>query len=460
MAISTIQSGGQQRPGFSETLLQSFLQSMMAEKENKIRKEQLKLHEREVAIAEQDAARRQAEADAAARARLGEQAAAQFTLAQFLQSDPSAASQIARVQGADAAGRIGMSALRGGTPSVPTTPRPISGQMAQALVPQLQQLRDFQSTQALRGQQITGAELDNRFGASTLTARIETANLQPSIASTQLAGAQAAVVGQRIQNSLDQLRLENDPQRVSMAATLLNAGVPWGEARRTVRLAAGGIPDDFKLVPAGTDAANQEATRAQGFATVMTNMNGTINQIHAQGVRLGLLPSMQLMTRFQTFDAFVNTLSSPEQQALVHAYRTFGDMYRTSLSGQQSTDREALRMMRSIAEQSGDSEQTIAAKRVLRETMIEVTAARANGTMTPLSAAQAGLNAARGTRDPEIIAIYEGIVSEVVARNPGVASMSGANAASQPPSTAPIDASTIGTTLDPARLDALLGISE
>jgi len=242
--------------------------------------------------------------------------------------------------------------------------------------------------------------------------------------------------------------------KLGQARALFETGsVTWREARNSAGLPeiSGGVPDDAVFVDPTRTRENAESLKHLVFARQMQISNGLINQLEDSGVRISVLASLQRQTQSATFDAAVNLMTSPEQRRLVNAQRSFADAYRFSLSGQQSSDREALRMMNTISSQVGDDAQTIAQKRVLREAMATITAAKAGGSITAVQGAQMGLRAAQNTGDDETIAVFQEILNDALMRESG----GGVNA---PPSSAPTDAAALPNALDEERLNRLLGI--
>jgi hypothetical protein len=229
---------------------------------------------------------------------------------------------------------------------------------------------------------------------------------QTELDKLNLQRTETALAGDKVTVALDRMKLDRDPARVNSANSLWQSGaMPWKEAREAAGLAAGGIPDDAMFVdPAAAGrAGGAEAQKKLGFAIQMQSSHAIINQMVDATGGLKFLPSIQRQTQSSIIDATINLINKdPNQQRLVQAHRMFGDAYRFSLSGQQSSDREALRMLNAVAEQVGDQPETITQKKLMRETMIQLTFDAANGLITPTEGMDRMIsNALRLGYDPE-----------------------------------------------------------
>ena len=370
--------------------------------------------------------------------------------------------QQAALQGAQAAARFMIQRN-------PELQQAMQGLSPQAVPSFLEATQSFQqgalTTQGMAADVRQGNVAAN-VAEGTQGAMVEVGNLQPELVRTQLTEAQARTSGlladvdrtnadtsriqavtrgQQLSNVYQQLANERDPTRVAQARALFESGqVTWGQAREAVGLNDGGIPDDTVYVPPEGSQQNAEALKNQGFARMMQISNGIINQLEGSGVRIGLLPSLQRQTQSATLDAAINSISSPDQRRLVNAQRMFGDAYRFSLSGQQSSDREALRMLNAVVGQTGDDDATLAQKAALRSTMAEITAAKAGG-LDPVQGARMGLRAAQNTGNPETIALFEEILAQTIEQTGGGGI-----------SNTPTDGTTLPSRLDPSNLDRLI----
>jgi hypothetical protein len=425
MAIIQTQGGG----------LEPLIQVLLTEKRLAAEKEDLKIRQGDFKLRSEQAAREQELQNAAIQ---GAQAAA----AVLMRSRPEIASAAEGLEGA-------------------------------ALPSFLESLQGFEQAGATLGATeagtrattatARGAESSARVSEATEEPQIEVARMAPALTRADLSETEARTVGllanvdqiksvtrgQELSNTYaamqNQLGAEFTP-RISQARALFETGqVTWQQARETLGLPEGGIPDDTVFVPAGGTQANAEAMKNQSFAQMMQTSNGIINQLEGSGVRLSLLSSLQRQTQFASFDALLNAVAGTDQERLVNAQRMFGDAYRFSLSGQQSSDREALRMLNSVSSQFADSEETISQKRVLREVMTNVTRMKAGGGITSVQGAQMGLRAARNTGDAETIELFQEILDQAIAQegDSGI-------------SNAPTDASNFGPRLE--RADSLIDL--
>lgn len=239
----------------------------------------------------------------------------------------------------------------------------------------------------------------------------------------------ATLADTRVRTALQREVLNGtDPQNGMRAFSVWSEGeLTWDEAREVVGFRGEtSIDGGRKFQPPGTAARiSAEQAKAQSFLPLLRNSHARIQQLGAgdfdgdgqpetRPVRMTILSSLQQSAGSGVLDIAINNLTDKEQQALVQANRNFADAYRFSLSGQQSSDAERLNMMLSITEAAGDDPATIAQKARMREAMIQVTAARASGDMTPLQAAQAAAAVASGFNDPNIVNTYQNVVNDVM----------------------------------------------
>jgi len=212
------------------------------------------------------------------------------------------------------------------------------------------------------------------------------ARLRETNAATRLNEANAGIAEERLRRP--------DTQAFNSAFNIWKAGAPdrltWGRALREVGLppVEDGInPNAVFVDPARSASANAEATKQAGFFVQMTAANNDINRLVE---KTGGLTKLASFRRAITPDGMVsqavamglNIALSPDQQELVQAQLLFSNLFRFSLSGQQSGVTEATRLQVVVAEEVGDSEQVEAAKRKTREIMIDVTRMRAEGGIT------------------------------------------------------------------------------
>lgn len=210
-------------------------------------------------------------------------------------------------------------------------------------------------------------------------------------ARTALANARVALNINQIQQGLLTLQQQRDPSRVAVAENLFARGIPWGQAREAAGLAPGGIPDDAVLPGAGTGGA--QATAMAPIASMFKLGKTMVDAAGNSG--LTDLSAFRLTTRIQTLDLALNKLTSPEQRQQVQGFRLMGTAFGRYISGQQSTDREALRLMNILAVLKSDDTETRAQKRAVVDIIGNVIDAAAQGTMSPVAAMDMIIGAAR-----------------------------------------------------------------
>ena len=250
-----------------------------------------------------------------------------------------------------------------------------------------------------------GGEIANQFDEASLDARLEAiglgnratevginatkAGISDTEAATKVKEAQVANI--QVQTELGRLQRDQDPGRVAQARALWETGnMTWEQAAGTAGINPGTIPPDSFYTPltSGSSAQGGEAARrASSFFRQMSVSNGLINSIVAETGGISFLASMQRQTGSATLDAILNQVVDPKQRQLVNAHRSFGDAYRFFVSGQQSSDREALRMLNTVAEQVNDDEGTIQQKRLMRNVMLQAAQDAAAGALDPVQAA-------------------------------------------------------------------------
>jgi hypothetical protein len=432
MPISYIPQAPESRGGgFGENLLATFMQSMLAEKQNQVQKEQLKLEQGRLELQRsQVSAQLEAEAREAARVAAQDQAAGAagaFILAQLSAQSSGLQQSIQRhapqtVLDPRVLMQQAASGIRGGAPATqalrPFDTRHIPAAQAAALAQAIPQFQQQQADLGFRQAQTESVNLDNTFASSTMSSRLSAAALAPRIAAAQLQG-------QQLENTFAHLRNTRDPIRASGAQTLWQqGGVTWREARETYGLAAGGI-DDSAIYTPPTDlgaGGGQETRRIMQLSDQMDMADGVINRMYAEGVRISPLNSFQRGTQSAIADIAINSISDPAQQQIVHAMRLFGDSYRFMLSGAGSTDREAMRMLNSVVPQANDSDAAIAQKQVMRRTIIALARTRAGGNpASSIAIARQGLETARQTGDPTAIELFTNILDTALQHASGTA---------------------------------------
>jgi len=212
------------------------------------------------------------------------------------------------------------------------------------------------------------------------------ARLRATNAATRLNEANAGLAEERLNRP--------DTQAFNAAMTVWKAGAPnrltWGQALREVGLppVEGGIdPSAVFVDPTQSAVASAAAAKDASFFVQMTDANININRLVE---KTGGLTKLASFRRAITPDGLLsqgmamtmNIFLDPDQQELVQAQLLFSNLFRFSLSGQQSGVTEATRLQVIVAEEVGDSEQVKAAKRKTREIMIDVVGLRAQGTVS------------------------------------------------------------------------------
>lgn len=399
MAIIDTRSG----PGLTQTLLE-----IIVNKERLAQsKEDLKLRQNEFALRQEEAIR-QAEMQKAAMG--GAQAAALlFAGNSGIPGVSKATKGMAPAQlpafmesliGLTSGGAQARSAVAGANVAEATTQAEIDKRRAEAAV-------------------ATGT-VDSRIRTSAAGADIteSQARVQGATEETQIKQAEANLFNTNLRNQLQAEVLKNDPQRGALAINAwINSGgqMTWAEAKSAAGLTTSdSIDPELRFSPpqAGANVNSESAQKAQTFFPLMLESNTRINTLIGSGVRMNVVGGLLQAANSGTLETFINGLQDPEQQQLIQANRAFSDMYRFSLSGQQSSDAEKASMMLSITPQVDDDDATLAQKANLRNIMIQTVRGRAEGRIGILDAAQAGLQGARALGDPNAIAVWEGILND------------------------------------------------
>lgn len=262
---------------------------------------------------------------------------------------------------------------------------------------------------------------------------VSEANVAEATEGTRIEQARATLADTNIRNAINsQVLAGSDPVNGARALSQwASTGLPWGQVKEAVGFTGKtSIPDDAVFTPAESSAGGQDRAKAQMFLPgmrqsqeIITNLGRGLFDADGDGkfetrlrgpVRMTVLGSLQQASKNGLLNVAINSLQDPEQQALISANRQFSDLYRFSLSGQQSSDAERLSMMLSITETAGDSDAVIAQKSRMRDLMIQVTAQRAAGLITEQNAASQMLNASLALGNPEITAAYANSLSQVV----------------------------------------------
>jgi hypothetical protein len=229
------------------------------------------------------------------------------------------------------------------------------------------------------------AQTEATVDTATQGARIEAGQLAGQIAQAQLGAAQTAQRANVADARLKELEATRDPQRVARAQAIWELGRTWGEARKAAGLAAGGIPDDA-IFSMGTAVKLDEAGRkAQNFALQMVPANAIINSLTRNGTRVDITTSVQRAANSNALGIAINEVKDAEQQQILQAGLQYVMAYRFFMSGQQSSDREYLNMMKVTLELPGDTDEVIRQKRVMRQLQIDAVGKAAEGTVSPVA---------------------------------------------------------------------------
>lgn len=391
-----------------------------------IQREQNKAEKDRIKIAQDDLALRQAEAAEAAAARQQEMqglaAAAQFILSQ----NPQMAQAAAGLQGP------AMGAFLQNTQGFQQAGANIAGTQANTMLTGAQTGLVGQQT-LTEGAQAVSAQVDANVNVATERARIMQEFEQAN--------------GMSLQNALLQAQTQQDPQRVARAWDLmqtgeLSAGQAFDAAGATLPTS---ITREFRLNPltaSGSSAGGESAAKAASLFGVMKASNDTINTLVDDGVRLGLASSWHRSSTNWLTSWTSGIFVDEEQRRVIQAQKQFADAYRFFISGQQSSDKEAERLLFTILENPGDFDKpdVVSQKRFMRQLVIGMAEQVAGGRINPLQAAQNILNAAiqAGLPEEQLNVFREQVAdaSEYVARGgPGAAavpSSSGGSVSSVP----------------------------
>ena len=254
--------------------------------------------------------------------------------------------------------------------------------------------------QAQANNRLKKAEAD--VATATVEAQIQSIEMQPLLDAAQVAETRATTALRRVQTTEAEINVDltealrdRDPTRVARATSLYEMGVPWGQARESAGLAAGGIPDDsvYNNITGGA-AAGAAAAEARNFALQMIPANATVNSLTRdttdkdgnviQGERINVTTSIQAAAGSNTLNLAINAVQSPKQQKMLQAGLQYVMSYRFFMSGQQSSDKEYLNMMKITFELAGDSDEMIRQKRMMRQLQTNALIEVAGGTVNPV----------------------------------------------------------------------------
>ena len=253
-----------------------------------------------------------------------------------------------------------------------------------------------------------------REAEATEAANIQTALLEPEVRREQLQTENLRQAGLESDLRLNLMREALDPARVDRAMALWPATENWGQARKSVGLGPspeGGIPDDAVFTPTDAATATEQRQKAQNFMQQMVSANAIVNglvrdkeatdssgRVRVQrGARISFGTQLQRAAGSNALFSAINSMQSGEQQQLLQAGLQYVMSYRFFMSGQQSSDKEYLNMMKLTLEQVGDSDDTIRQKRLMRQLQINAvnTVASGGASATPLQVLQQTVETAK-----------------------------------------------------------------
>jgi len=259
-----------------------------------------------------------------------------------------------------------------------------------------QQRQQAVAAKAKTEARVSEATAADRIRAGLLTDELVRADIDQREAAVRASDAavqasEAATEASQVDTRLGVLQEKLDPIRVARAQSLWMTGnVTWGQARQTAGLPPGEIPDDEVFDPTkktvASGAGGEAARKAGTFARIMQTSGARINALEASTGGITSLASIQRQTKSAILDVVINRFLTPEQRQLVNAHRQFGDAFRFFVSGQQSSDREALRILNSVAGQSSDDPETLRQKRFMRSVMTQMALDASAGIISPVEA--------------------------------------------------------------------------
>lgn len=221
------------------------------------------------------------------------------------------------------------------------------------------------------------------------------AQRRQGVANAQKAEATAPLAEKREKAEIDNFARMTAASQAAITKSAFdawqNSTQPWGVVRKEFGLPKGEMDDNAVFVDpakAGQGGATREqAARAAPLATQMRISGALIDVL--EGKRgLGLLGSVKRSMKAGLTSTLANKALSPEQRQLVQSTAAFSDAYRFYISGQQSADVEALRMMNTVVPEYGDDADTRRQKRLLRAVQTSAVEEVAAGAISPLDAAE------------------------------------------------------------------------
>lgn len=254
------------------------------------------------------------------------------------------------------------------------------------------------------GARTAGAQAD--VATATVPQQIAAPELQNQLIAAQTANVEAATQETQLDNALQRLRQQRDPERVDRATALWRlGGLTWQAAREAAGLAPGGIAENATYTPTDPVAQSEQQGKARNFALQMIPANATVNALTREGARVSIPTAIQRAAQSNALGVAINQMQDPIQRQLLQAGLQYVMSYRFFMSGQQSSDREYLNMIKLTLEMSGDDDETIRQKRVMRQLQINAVSDVAGGQVDPVAILDDMLGTMRAEKmKPEFIA--------------------------------------------------------
>lgn len=224
--------------------------------------------------------------------------------------------------------------------------------------------------------------------AQQRTARTQ-ARVSEAVAPAAISEANSRAAAANSDAILADLRVKRDPARVDAAVQIAMRGrVPWTIARQAAGLGPGGMPEEF-VFPQDKSAAQSQLEPIAQLATLGNSILESVGDIPVTEAGAVLR-----QTNSALVDMALNRLVSPQQRQLVQGYRMLGSAFGRYISGQQSTDREALRLMNMLATSPGDDPNTRQQKHFVRNAVVATLNQAAQGLIDPVQAMDTIIEAA------------------------------------------------------------------
>lgn len=208
------------------------------------------------------------------------------------------------------------------------------------------------------------------------------------------ADARTAVARANIEQAMEKL---GPGDRASMMRGL-ESGQPLGIIRKLHGIGPiAGVSDDYTIPqPSGKPSATQE--HAGPLLTQWRSSRAVVEGAGAQS--LNFVSSMRGKMGIGGIDYTLSKLTNEKQRNLLTGLRGMSEAYRFYVSGQQSSELEAGRLM-ALLVPTDNKPETLRVKRFLWDTIDQAMSAAAQGQTTPSGAAQQILDAALANKMPQ-----------------------------------------------------------